>query len=106
MIAEATNDILIYLFPALLVVIGAVAVLNVSIGLFLLRRCICPECGKKALRCVQWIRATVLVEGKKTPDTRSYYQCDSCRARLKRSLDAGFTVPTEAEWHRYCSAKW
>jgi predicted RNA-binding Zn-ribbon protein involved in translation (DUF1610 family) len=100
------GDYSIYLFVALLAVFGGAVLLQVLWESFASRRRICPECGKKSLRCVQWVRISVLVEGKKTPESTSYFQCDSCNARLKKSRDASFTVPSELEWRKYCSAKW
>ena len=69
------------------------------------RRRVCPSCGRRSLRCVQWIRATVLIDGRRAPDSWIYFLCESCGARLKRHLDRDFEVPSEAEWAQYCSQR-
>jgi hypothetical protein len=63
----------------------------------------CPSCGQPALRSVQWIRATVLVDGKRAPASWLYFVCESCSGRFRRDIRGGaFTVPSEQEWQTYC----
>src|SRR5437660_517927 len=100
------NDPLNYVLITLLALFGFAAVLYISVGLFMSRRRACPKCGARSLRCAQWIRATTVVNGVKTPVNRSYYQCDSCGAQLRAAADKSFSDTSEAEWRRFCSAKW
>jgi hypothetical protein len=43
----------------------------------------CPACGRRGLKCVNFIRATVLVDGHRAPDYWSYYVCELCGAGYK-----------------------
>ena len=43
----------------------------------------CPACGTRGLKCVNFIMATVLVDGKRAPDSWSYYRCDKCGKPFK-----------------------
>jgi hypothetical protein len=96
-----------YLLVIWLAVLGGTAVLYFLSTFFISRRrIVCPACGNKSLRCVQWIRMTVLVEGKKVPDNRKYFQCGSCDARFKQLPDANFIAAPEDEWRRHCESKW
>jgi hypothetical protein len=63
----------------------------------------CPSCSNRTLRRVQFIRATVLRDGQRAPDSWSYFLCSSCGVRLKQHLGAAFTTPTEEEWAQHCS---
>jgi len=40
-------------------------------------------CGMRGLKCVNFIRATIEVDGKRTPDSWSYYVCEKCGAGFK-----------------------
>lgn len=97
-------------FPTLLLVLLTVfavaALLYLSAVLFMaLRRGVCPACQKRALRCVQWIRTTSVVDGKKIPDMRSYHACVACGAHFRKNLDASFTPASDMEWRQYCTMK-
>ncbi len=43
----------------------------------------CPECGHPNLKQVSFTRATVMVEGKRMPDSWTIYACEGCGARFK-----------------------
>lgn len=43
----------------------------------------CPSCGHRRLRCINFIKATILVDGKRAPDWWAYYACPSCGAMSK-----------------------
>lgn len=59
----------------------------------------CPRCGERQLRMVNFIRATVMVNGHRAPDSWSFYNCEACSARLK--LHSGqWSDASEAEWQR------
>lgn len=68
------------------------------------RRETCLACSRRALRCVQWIRATVLIEGRRAPDSWSYYLCESCGAHYKLHRGSWSLAPDE-EWAQHCSAR-
>ena len=60
------------------------AILYVLLGLLVtVRRSPCSACGKRDLKCVNFIRATIEVDGKRMPDSCSYYVCDKCGAAFK-----------------------
>jgi hypothetical protein len=85
------------------VVVGAVS-LYLLFGWFLIRhREVCPRCGRRALRLIQWIRATVLIEGQRRPDSWGYFLCDACGAKWKQHRGREFEIPAATEWDRCCS---
>lgn len=43
----------------------------------------CPECGKKGLKRVNFIRATIVVDGQRASDSWAYYVCEKCNAAFK-----------------------
>jgi hypothetical protein len=65
----------------------------------LLRRC--PRCGRRGgMTLVNFIRATVVIDGRRAPDHWSYYRCRRCGARLKHHHDQWGDVP-DAELHYF-----
>jgi hypothetical protein len=70
---------LLVLSPAILYGLALVAAALVSAYY----RRPCPACGQRGLKCVNWIRATVLVNGRRAPDSESYYVCEQCGAAHK-----------------------
>jgi len=64
----------------------------------------CPACGKQSLRYRQWILATVIINGKRAPDSWCYLLCESCGARYKQHRGRDFEIPSDEEWNRHCSA--
>ena len=58
----------------------------------------CPACGQPGLKCVNFIMATVLVDGRRTPDSWSYYVCERCGAAHKLHRGDWESVP-EGERH-------
>jgi hypothetical protein len=63
----------------------------------------CPTCRHPGLRTMNWILATILVDGRRAPDSWSYHRCDACGGRFK--LHAGaWEVPSAEEWDRHCSS--
>jgi hypothetical protein len=89
--------------PFLLAIIAALLALYFFLRpRFTSSRMVCPECGLDSLRCVQWILATVLIDGKRAPDSWSYFLCESCGARFKQHLGKDFTKATDTEWAEDC----
>lgn len=78
---------LLVLSPAILYGLGLAAAALAST--FYRRRC--PACGRRGLRCVNFIRAAVVIDGRRAPDRWSYYVCELCGAGFK--LHRG-------QWHR------
>jgi len=64
-------------------------------GLFRKNEPTCLRCGEKKLRVVNFIRATVLIDGRRAPDSWTLYQCDGCSARLRRHLDGHWSEAGE-----------
>lgn len=95
-------------FTSAQIVVTTVAVVGIPALYFLAgwllakHRGICPSCHRRALRCVQWIRATIVVNGQRAPDSWSFFLCESCGARWKRHLGRGLESPSEDEWVQYC----
>jgi uncharacterized protein (DUF1684 family) len=89
-----------------------IAVVALALALYLsaawlvsLRRALCPSCGQRSLHCIQWIRATVIIDGRRAPDSWGYFVCESCGGKFKRNIHKAFTIPSEAEWAQNCSRK-
>ena len=84
-------------------VLFGVLVLCILVGWLLgQKQSICPNCNCQSLRCVQWIRATVMIDGQRAPASWCYFLCESCGARYKQHLKGDFEIPSEAEWTQYC----
>lgn len=62
----------------------------------------CPKCEKRELTLVNWIRATVLINNQRAPDSWSYYLCERCNSRLKLHRDVWSDVNIE-EWTANCA---
>ena len=94
--------LILFLF---VVVVALAAPAAIAISAFLgwllsFHRDICPQCGQQALRTVNLIKATILVEGVRRPDSWTYHLCESCGARLKKHRGA-WKPATPDEWDRY-----
>lgn len=93
-------------FLLMAVVVVAIAVFAYLVGGVVIsrRRERCPDCRAKKLRCVQFIRATVIVDGKRAPDFWSYFECESCHSHQK--LHRGvLSVVALDEWQHYCTKR-
>lgn len=77
--------VLLVLSPAILYGIG----LLVAAMMLAYYRRPCPACGKRGLKCVNFLRATVLINGQRAPDSCAYYDCERCGARFKLHHGAG-----------------
>ena len=87
--------ILFVLSPGILY---ALALLAVVITMRYYRRR-CPSCGQRGLKFTGFVKATARIEGRRAPDSWSYYVCERCGARYKlhhgewkRMADIAFTV--------------
>lgn len=91
---------------SLLTTIGVAAILLGAIAIFGLllwlshRRKRCPTCSKQSLKNVQFIRATNLVNGARAPDSWSYLECESCKARFKEH-HGELVASSEEEWNTF-----
>lgn len=64
----------------------------------------CPQCQQRGLRARNWIRATCVdAEGRRYPDSWTYFSCDACGARLRWHLGGRVSTPTPEEWESFCS---
>jgi hypothetical protein len=70
---------LLVLSPAILY--GVALVVAALVSAYYRRRC--PACGERGLKCVNFIRATVVIDGRRAPDSWSYYVCELCGAGFK-----------------------
>ena len=71
--------IFLVLSPAILYVLLGVAV-SLKDKYFPRR---CPTCNIRALHSVNFIKATILVNGRRAPDCWEYLLCTSCRKPFK-----------------------
>jgi transposase-like protein len=61
----------------------------------------CPRCGRtRGMKVVNFIRATVMIDGRRAPDFWSYYACRKCGSQLKLHHGQWGDVP-EAEKHYF-----
>ncbi|SRR6266568_3220284 len=47
----------------------------------------CPKCGKRGLKMVDGALATVVIHGKRAPDSWTVYECEKCGAVLRWHLE-------------------
>jgi predicted RNA-binding Zn-ribbon protein involved in translation (DUF1610 family) len=64
----------------------------------------CPGCGARRLERLNWLRATILVEGLRAPGSWTYYRCRNCRSHFKKALNGAWETPTDSEWEQYVVA--
>jgi hypothetical protein len=85
------------------VVLGAFLLYLLVVRLLVRQREVCPSCGEQTLRLVQFIRATVIIDGRRAPDAWRYLLCESCGSRYKQHIGREMEVPFDEEWEHYCS---
>ena len=44
----------------------------------------CKECGQRGLKCVGGAKATIVVDGKRAPDSWLDYRCPKCDALFRK----------------------
>lgn len=63
----------------------------------------CPTCKNGNLKGINFIRATsVSEEGKRHPNSWSYYECEACKERFKVFINGDTITPTSSEWEMHC----
>jgi hypothetical protein len=74
-----------------------------AVGLLDLLRPRCPTCKKRGLRSVQFIRATIVIDGRSAPAASSFYRCPGCDGRFRRDAwrDEGLQVASDDEWRQF-----
>lgn len=70
---------LLALSPAILYGLALIAV-GVSTHFY---RCRCPKCQQRGLKSIDFIRATVQINGQRAPDCWADYQCEKCGAVVR-----------------------
>src|SRR5438046_366923 len=55
----------------------------------------CPKCGKRGMKIVGGVRATILVGGKRAPDSWMDYECEKCGAIMRWHRGKWEEVPEE-----------
>ena len=80
--------VLLVLSPALLY--GLALVGSVLERKYCRRRCL--ACFKRGLRCFDFVRATIVVDGKRAPDWWADYRCERCGAVYRRRRDSWVRV--------------
>jgi hypothetical protein len=71
-----------WLLAAFLVLSPAI-LYGLLLALVAVHRGRCAECGRRGLKCVNGVLATIVVNGKRAPDSWSYYCCEKCGAAFK-----------------------
>jgi len=67
-------------------------------------RRLCPECKGRGLQVINFVKATVLIDGKRAPDSWTYFACKECAARFK-SRGGKWEPVTDVEWNRIADGK-
>lgn len=63
----------------------------------------CPKCPDGRLNIKNWIRATCTDgNGRRYPDSWSYYECEQCQAKLKIFIGGEVAKPSTEEWSKHC----
>ena len=70
---------LLVLSPAILYGIALIAV-GLSTRFYRSR---CPKCEQRGLKMIDFIQATVVINGKRAPDHWADYECEKCRAIVR-----------------------
>ena len=65
----------------------------------------CPDCGKRTLKTVEFIKATVITDGERAPDSWAYYLCKNCGARYKKHHRGIWEDVTQSEWESFIEKK-
>ena len=92
---EWPSAILLILSPAILY--GLLLVATAISRKYYRRRC--PKCSMRGLKSVNFIRATIVINGKRAPDSWSYYVCERCGAAFKLHHGRWLDVPEDEKHH-------
>jgi hypothetical protein len=84
---------------ATLLVLSPAILYGIALVIFAVYRGKCSACGKRGLNCVESIRATIVVNGKRAPDSWSFYVCGKCGAAFK-SHQGEWSRITQSELER------
>jgi hypothetical protein len=68
---------------AILLVLSPAILYGLLLSFIAIYREKCPACEKWGLKCVTFIVATILVDGKRAPDSWGYYDCPNCGGKFK-----------------------
>jgi hypothetical protein len=60
----------------------------------------CPTCGKRGLRTAQFLRLTVVLDGKRAPAAWYYYRCPACGGRFRQENQDAIHAATDEDWRR------
>ena len=58
----------------------------------------CPTCNRPGIEVVQFLRATVVVDGKRGPAAWSYLSCPHCGGRFRQDVNGPCVVADEEDW--------
>jgi hypothetical protein len=83
--------VLLVLSPAILYGVA----LTVAALVTALYRPLCPACGRRGLVCVNRTLATVVVNGRRAPDSWTFYACEHCGAGFKYHRGAMSSVSAD-----------
>jgi hypothetical protein len=40
--------------------------------------------------------------GERSPESRAYYECDTCAFRVKEFINGRIELPDDEEWNQFC----
>ena len=61
----------------------------------------CPACKTRGLRGAQFIRATVLIDGRTAPAAWSFYRCPACGGRFRQDVGSPMRTAADDEWLQF-----
>jgi hypothetical protein len=59
----------------------------------------CPTCRRRGLKRIQFVKATIEIDGTRVPGSWSYYVCDKCGEALKLHRGEWTSVPISERHH-------
>jgi hypothetical protein len=60
-----------------------------------------PDLQEAGLRGAQFIRATIVIDGRTAPAAWSLYRCPLCGGRLRQDVGSAMRVASDDEWRQF-----
>jgi hypothetical protein len=61
----------------------------------------CPTCEKRGLRIVQFIRATIVIDGQLAPAAWTFYRCPRCGGRFRQDVGGPMQAASDDDWRQH-----
>ena len=63
----------------------------------------CSQCCEGQLLMKDFRQADAPDEtGERSPESRAYYECDTCAFRVKEFINGRIELPDDEEWNQFC----